>query len=82
MRTLAALALPAALVFPIMLAVLAGCAAESTAPPVSRDTVISPSKQEPQPPGSLPPGAATDAPLTRPTGDLATFGGKSRAVRP
>lgn len=50
---------------------VAGCAAESKAPPVSSSSNSSGSaQQEPEPANSLPRGASVDAPLTGRIGNL------------
>lgn len=55
------------------LALLAACADESRAPPVSTDSSrIMPSSQMPQSPNSLPQGSAVNAPLTGRAGDVST----------
>ena len=47
------------------LVLLAGCGAESKAPPVSTSSGIGPTSQMPQSPNSLPRGSAVAAPLDR-----------------
>lgn len=59
------------LVLPLALMALAGCARESTAPAVSTDP-IGDASQMPQPPNSLPRGAAVDAPLDPAAGNVGT----------
>ena len=52
---------------------VAGCAAESTAPPVSTSRTSSgPSSIDPQSPNSLPRGSSVQAPLTGPVGNIGT----------
>jgi len=52
---------------------LAGCAAESKAPPISTSSSgTGPSSQAPQAPNSLPRGSAVQAPLDPPQGNIST----------
>ena len=52
---------------------VAGCAAESTAPPTSTTPrSAGAANQEPQPPNSLPRGSVTDDPLTSRFGNVGT----------
>lgn len=61
----------ASFAFPFLaLAALGACAYESTDPPVSSPTASR--TAEPQPPNSLPEGAAVNAPLTPAAGNVAT----------
>lgn len=61
----------ASVALPVLaLASLGACAFESTAPPVSSPTAAR--HAEPQPPNSLPDGAAVNAPLAPAAGNIAT----------
>ena len=70
------------LILPLALLALAGCARESTAPPIST-APVGDASQMPQPQNSLPLGSAVDAPLDPSAGNVGTTRvGPSRPVRP